>query len=102
VLQSLEQSRKNGELKANLEGQVTLTLSPQDHTLAKLFDLTEVTIVSHIDYIEIETKGTPIVSISKSAKKKCARCWRHDDLTPENHATPGLCPRCASVIQESV
>ena len=100
ILQSLEQARKQGDIKANLEADVTLTLSPSDRTIAEYFDLAEATIVSHIAYIENETIGRPIVSISKSRKEKCLRCWRHDDLTPHDHATPHVCGRCASVLRD--
>ena len=99
ILQAIEQSRKKGDIKAGLEADVTLTLSSKDRSLADRFDLTEVALVSRVDYIENETIDTPVVSASKSSKEKCLRCWRHDDVTPEDHATPHLCGRCASVIQ---
>jgi isoleucyl-tRNA synthetase len=99
ILQSLEQARKKGDIKANLEADVTLELHPNDRQMADYFNLTEVALVSHIHYIENETIAAPLVSISKSMREKCQRCWRHEDLTPQDHATPHLCDRCASVIQ---
>lgn len=100
LLPALEQARKNGDIKANLEADVTLTLSPLDRQIAEYFNLTEVALVSRIDYIEGETMSAPFVSVSKSNKEKCLRCWRHEDLTPQDHATPHVCSRCASVIQD--
>lgn len=99
VLQSLEQARKKGDIKANLEADVTLELSPDDRKIADHFDFTDIALVSRIHYIESEMIAAPLVSISKSSKEKCLRCWRHDDLTPADHSTPHLCDRCASVIQ---
>jgi isoleucyl-tRNA synthetase len=99
VLQSLEQARKKGDIKANLEADVTLELSPDDRKIADHFDFTDIALVSRIHYIENEMIAAPLVSISKSSKEKCLRCWRHDDLTPADHSTPHLCDRCASVIQ---
>ncbi len=50
--------------------------------------------------LKIEPGKEPVALISKTASKKCARCWRHRPAVGVSAAHPELCDRCEAVVEK--
>lgn len=110
VNRALEQQRKEGNLGASLEANVTLFATPElASELSKLEDeLRFVLITSVANLVSTDSKpdnsiDTEIeglwLSIAKSEDKKCVRCWHYRDDVGSNDAHPELCHRCVDNVE---
>jgi isoleucyl-tRNA synthetase len=48
--------------------------------------------------LQLEQSETTEAQITKTARQKCSRCWRHRATVGESVAHPELCDRCAEVV----
>lgn len=110
VNRALEQQRKEGNIGASLEANVTLYADEAlTNSLAKLEDeLRFVLITSAAKVVSSsqqpdETLATDIaglwLNIEKSTDGKCVRCWHYRADVGENNAHPELCHRCVDNVE---
>jgi isoleucyl-tRNA synthetase len=98
IAQSVEEARKEKLIGNALEAAVVLELSseealqalqPHAVELEELFILSDLTIVAGPERR---------ARLTRTAHKKCARCWRHRPTVGLSAAQPELCERCAEVV----
>ncbi|TRY29591.1 isoleucine--tRNA ligase [Aliiglaciecola sp. M165] len=110
VNRALEQQRKEGNIGASLEANVTLYADEAlTNSLAKLEDeLRFVLITSAAKVVSSSqqpdgTLATDIaglwLNIEKSTDGKCVRCWHYRADVGENNAHPELCHRCVDNVE---
>jgi isoleucyl-tRNA synthetase len=99
VAQALESARQQKQIGNNLEAHVKLTLPIGDrvHRLDHE-EVEEFLILSHLEIVTHE--GDPVATASKTKRARCERCWRHRSAVNTIPAHPGLCERCAAVIDQ--
>lgn len=109
VNKALEQLRITGIIGSSLEAEVTI-YADRDlfSSLSKLHDelrfilITSTANIATLNEVTKEVAETGIatnleglrLSVTKSAHKKCCRCWHHVDGIGLDHNHPELCPRC--------
>jgi isoleucyl-tRNA synthetase len=107
VLKSLEDARAARTLGTSLEAQVTLTGPPD--ALKPLRDyegptpgfpspLASLFIVSAVELRDGE--GPLSVTVSRAGGGKCERCWTYSNNVGRQGVHPGVCERCAAVLEE--
>ncbi|HZP18079.1 MAG TPA: class I tRNA ligase family protein, partial [Terriglobales bacterium] len=105
VLKSLEESRNNKEIGANLEAQVKLTASDSLYPVLERHrdDLRYLFIVSAVT-LERSTSGNGTaglaVEVSKAAGHKCERCWNYSTRVGQDRDYPTVCERCVPVVKQ--
>jgi isoleucyl-tRNA synthetase len=82
VTEAIEPLRRDKVIGSSLEAEVTVPSDADPELLAELF------IVSSV------RKGDAL-TVTKTDKHKCGRCWR---LLPEVVEDGGLCARCEDVV----
>ncbi len=101
IAQAVEAARAEKLIGNALEGAVALQigddalftqLQHREAELEELFILSDLTLISGD-----ETEARVV----RTARTKCARCWRHRETVGENAAHPELCDRCAEVVSAS-
>jgi isoleucyl-tRNA synthetase len=109
VLLSLEKARQAGQIKGNLEAQVTLHARP--HALAALLARFEPHWPSLCIVSQVAVSGSELPSIERDPMGlqvrvervtgvKCARCWIYKrDVGSDKHH-PEICGRCAKTVEE--
>jgi isoleucyl-tRNA synthetase len=97
VAQSVEPARQQKLIGNALEATVTLEIADATQLTSLLIrkeELEEFIILSDLTlHSGLETKS----SLTRTAHKKCSRCWRFRPTVGLNIAHPDLCDRCASV-----
>ncbi|UIJ45386.1 isoleucine--tRNA ligase [Sphingomonas cannabina] len=83
VTEAIEPYRRDKVIRSSLEAEVTV---PEE--LLPEGDLAEVFIVAKV------TKG-PEITVTRTSREKCGRCWRH---LPEVAHDGALCDRCTQVV----
>jgi isoleucyl-tRNA synthetase len=101
IAQSVEAARAENLIGNALEGAVALQIA--DEPLFKQLqsreaELEELFILSDLTLIASDETSARVV---RTARTKCARCWRHRESVGENAAHPELCDRCAEVVSAS-
>lgn len=96
VSKNLEELRKNKTIGASLEAKVTVTCDGKTKEVLEKYKehLKEYFIVSKVNI----ASGTYGIQSAKADGEKCQRCWVYDTLTPANHKTPGICPKCVRAL----
>ena len=99
--QAVEAARAEKLIGNALEGAVALQIS--DETLFRQLqtreaELEELFILSDLTLIASDETSARVV---RTARTKCARCWRHRETVGDNAAHPELCDRCAEVVTAS-
>ena len=108
INKALEDSRSNGEIGSSLEAEITLYA---DNDLANKINILgeELRFVFITSTADISTESPPSnaietdfeglkLTVSKSNKKKCVRCWHHREDVGSHIAHPELCGRCIENI----
>lgn len=96
VLKLLEEARQRKEIGSSLEASILVT---GNDAVLKRFEsfLPELFIVSTVEMQDgPETK----FEIRKASGQKCARCWQIRSDVGSNPVYPGVCARCASVLDQ--
>jgi isoleucyl-tRNA synthetase len=107
VTKALEEARAARQIAASLEARVELRGSAQ--AIAPLRDyekgstvfpgnLANLLIVSRVDLRE--GAGPLTVRVERAAGGKCERCWTYSEKVGKLSVHPGVCERCADVLQE--
>ena len=108
VTEAIEPLRREKIVKSSLEALVTVdTDSQADSALLQSVDMAEIAIVAGVN---VTTNATPgafsvhgatksHVSVVKTERAKCGRCWRH---LPEVTTDGALCARCSDVVGETL
>lgn len=98
ILQSVETAQKSGLIANPLEAFVVARVADQaarDELMACSEELEELFILSHL---EIESGESDDVSVTKTDRVKCERCWRHRPDVGFHTGHPTLCGRCAEAV----
>ena len=110
-LPSLEELRAKKAISASLEAQVTIRGSKawlgdlrwyelESHS-TRVFpgNLANLLIVSRVVLEEDESLEAPRVEVARAAGTKCERCWTYSEKVGLLGVHPGVCERCAAVLE---
>jgi isoleucyl-tRNA synthetase len=107
ALKALEEARAAKLIASGLEAELRLTAPPgllaalRDYEAgSRIFpgNLANLFIVSAVTLSEGETLA---VEVRRAPGRKCERCWTYATSVGEQKAHPGVCPRCAAVLEET-
>ena len=93
--QAMEKARREKLIGNALEAAVVLNSNSDVTAKIDKEELEEFFILSDLT---IQPAQEATASVTKTAYKKCARCWRHRPAVGESAAHPDLCDRCESVV----
>jgi isoleucyl-tRNA synthetase len=93
--QAIERARQEKSIGNALEAAVVLKSNSEVTTKIDKEELDEFFILSDLT---IESAQEAAASITKTAYKKCARCWRHRPSVGASTEHPDLCDRCEAVV----
>jgi isoleucyl-tRNA synthetase len=96
--QAIEQARQQKLIGNALEAAVVLHSNSDVTTKISKEELEEFFILSDLT-IRQGTEAS--ASVTKTAYKKCARCWRHRPAVGTSKEHSDLCDRCESVVEAS-
>ena len=99
VSQSIETARQQKLIGNALEAHVKLSLPHTDpiHQMP-LSEVAEFLILSDIQLEATQDETSAVVT--RTAHRRCDRCWRHLATVGIDSDHPGLCDRCASVVRD--
>ena len=93
VTEAIEPMRREKIVRSSLEAEVALTLAePELAAAVGSVDFDELCIVSELT---LATGESDEISVARTAREKCGRCWRH---LPEVTEDGALCARCEEVV----
>jgi isoleucyl-tRNA synthetase len=93
--QAIERARQEKLIGNALEAAVVLHSSSDVTTKIGKEELEEFFILSDLTIHQADQASA---SVTKTAYKKCARCWRHRPAVGTSKEHPDLCDRCESVV----
>ena len=96
VGQAIEHSRQQKLIGNALEAAVVLYSNSDVTTKIGKEELEEFFILSDLTIRQTDEASA---SVTKTAYKKCARCWRHRPAVGTSKEHPDLCDRCESVVR---
>jgi len=94
--QAIERARQEKLIGNALEAAVVLYSNSDVTTKISKEELEEFFILSDLTIRQADEASA---SVTKTAYKKCARCWRHRSAVGTSKEHPDLCDRCESVVQ---
>jgi len=94
--QAIERARQQKLIGNALEAAVVLYSNSDVTTKISKEELEEFFILSDL---RIRQADEASASVTKTAYKKCARCWRHRPAVGTSKEHPDLCDRCESVVR---
>ncbi len=98
VLKLLEEARQRKEIGSSLEASILVTGNDDVWKRFESF-LPELFIVSTV---ELQLGPKTQFEVRKAVGEKCVRCWQIRSDVGSNPAYPGVCARCASVLDQLV
>jgi isoleucyl-tRNA synthetase len=103
VLAKLETLRAEKRIGKALEAVVTLYIGETEKNLETRYAaaLPELFNVSEVDFLTVHTTDPDYVanlSVERSQRTKCDRCWRYTDDVGNNASYPTVCLRCAEAL----
>ena len=93
--QAIERARQEKLIGNTLEAAVVLH---SDSDVTEKVDKEELEEFFILSDLTIHLANEASASVTKTAYKKCARCWRHRPAVGASTAYPELCDRCESVV----
>jgi isoleucyl-tRNA synthetase len=93
--QAIEKARREKLIGNALEAAVVLNSNSDVTAKIDKEELEEFFILSDLT---IQPAQEATASVTKTAYKKCARCWRYRPEVGESAAHPDLCERCEKVV----
>jgi isoleucyl-tRNA synthetase len=93
--QAIEQARQQKLIGNALEAAAVLHSNSEVTTKISKEELEEFFILSDLTIHQADQASA---SVTKTAYKKCARCWRHRPAVGTSKEHPDLCDRCESVV----
>lgn len=110
VLKALEEARNEKVIGKSLTAKVTLYVNEKTNALLSSIDesLKQLFIVSGFEIAGSYTEApenalkleTAAIVVTKAEGETCERCWIVTPDVGHDHNHPGLCPRCAEVVNE--
>jgi isoleucyl-tRNA synthetase len=97
--QAIEGARQSKLIGNALEAAVVLYSNSDVTTKISKEELEEFFILSDLTLRQADEASA---SVTKTAYKKCARCWRHRPAVGTSKEYPDLCDRCESVVTKTV
>ena len=106
VTKALEEARAAKRIASSLEARVQLKAPPaalaplrahEETSTVFPGNLANLFIVSAVDLVEGE--GPLTVTVERAAGGKCERCWTYSPNVGRLAAHPGVCERCAAVLE---
>jgi isoleucyl-tRNA synthetase len=94
--QAIERARQQKLIGNALEAAVVLHSNSAVTTKISTEELEEFFILSDLTIRQADEASA---SVTKTAYKKCARCWRHRPAVGTSKQHPDLCDRCESVVE---
>src|SRR4029453_19257090 len=94
--QAIERPRTEKLIENGLEAGVVLHSNSDVTTKISKEELEEFFILSDLPVRQADDASA---SVTKTAYKKCARCWRHRPAVGTSKEYPDLCDRCESVVR---
>jgi isoleucyl-tRNA synthetase len=98
IAQAVEGARAEKLIGNALEGAVALQIADEalyNQLQSREAELEELFILSDLTLVASDETSARVV---RTARTKCARCWRHRDTVGEIAAHPELCDRCSAVV----
>jgi isoleucyl-tRNA synthetase len=105
ALKALEEARAAKQIGTGLEAQLTLTAPAATLAALRAYEeqsrvfpgnLANLFIVSAVRLVE----GSALAAeVQRAAGQKCERCWTYSTAVGEQKVHPGVCPRCAAVLE---
>src|SRR5439155_23795741 len=93
--QAMERARQEKLIGNTLDAAVVLH---SDSDVTEKIDKEELEEFFILSDLTIHQANEASASVTKTAYKKCARCWRHRPAVGASTAYPELCDRCESVV----
>jgi isoleucyl-tRNA synthetase len=95
LLKKLEAAREAGEIGSSLQAEVDIEAPPgQYEALASLGDDLRFVLITSAARV---TPGPGrVIRVTRSAHRKCERCWHYRADVGTHAAHPGLCGRCVA------
>ena len=93
--QAIERARQEKLIGNTLEAAVVLH---SDSDVTEKIDKAELEEFFILSDLTIRQANEASASVTKTAYKKCARCWRHWPAVGASTTRPDLCDRCESVV----
>ncbi len=93
--QAIERARQEKLIGNTLEAAVVLH---SDSDVTEKIDKAELEEFFILSDLTIRQANEASASVTKTAYKKCARCWRHRPAVGASTTRPDLCDRCESVV----
>jgi isoleucyl-tRNA synthetase len=94
--QAIEHARQQKLIGNALEAAVVLNSNSDVTTKIGKEELEEFFILSDLTIRQVDEATA---SVTKTAYKKCVRCWRHRPAVGTSKQHPDLCDRCESVVE---
>src|SRR5947199_8657 len=94
--QAIERARQQKLVRNALDGAVVLCSNSDVTTKISKEELEEFFILSDLTIRQADEASA---SVTRTAFKKCARCWRHRSAVGTSKEHPDLCDRCESVVR---
>ncbi|MBO0694624.1 MAG: class I tRNA ligase family protein, partial [Verrucomicrobia bacterium] len=94
--QAIEQARQQKLIGNALEAAVVLNSNSDVTAKISKEELEEFFILSDLTIRQADDASA---SVTKTAYKKCARCWRHRPAVGTSKEYPDLCDRCETVVR---
>ena len=98
ISQAIERARQEKLIGNALEAAVVLHSNSDVTSKISKEELEEFFILSDLTIRQADEASA---SVTKTAYKKCARCWRHRPAVGTSKEHPDLCDRCESVVSGS-
>jgi isoleucyl-tRNA synthetase len=98
IAQAIEPARQQKLIGNALEASVTLRLSEPTEFMRLRGLQAEIEEFFILSELHIESGVETSASLTRTAFKRCERCWRHRAYVGQSSAHPDLCDRCESVI----
>ncbi len=107
VKKVLETAREQKQIGSSLEAAVVLHcdekwlafVQPQLEELADIFIVSQVLATGEAGGTPGETEGLA-VEVQPAAGEKCERCWQYRETVGNDASHPGVCARCAAILDE--
>ncbi len=101
ISQSVENAQKGGVISGTLEARADVQ-APADHPAHAVVAADELEELFILSDLHLSTGPEISVSVSKTPRVRCERCWRHREDVGSSPEHPALCGRCAGAVAVKV
>lgn len=102
VSKALEEARASKLIGSSLEARVEIKAKAETvYSLKQMEDAEGFFIISQLALVQVPDDHPVDILVSKAEGQKCPRCWMWSTGVGDNTNYPEVCPRCASVLEQS-